>query len=124
MERVAKLIVVILLFSFFIRSSANTENRERYTLIKPNISFIFENHEIFPYRIIREMCWDSSVGFCDDFGNETPYVIFNVIDWEYQKHGAIYQTENGCYWWMYQNEYGVDNSPHILEHFWIECPNS
>lgn len=119
-QNVVLIFISLLLLSICVEAS---NERPRYTLIDERASFLFENHETLPFQIIRQMCWNGVEGFCDS-GIRDAEEIFTVIEWGIDgRHGAVFETENGeCFWWMYQPEWGSDNNPHIMEHYWISCP--
>lgn len=101
---------------------AQADGRPRYTLFDSRISFLFSNSDELPFTLIREMCWNDSVGFCDD-GLRGAEEIYFLADWQTLSYGAIFQTDSGdCFWWMYRSEFGADGNPHIAEHHWVECP--
>lgn len=122
------IILTVLAFLVFILniagSKASDEARPRYTLTSPNAAFLFSNYENLPFQIINEMCWNDDIGFCDSnlISEATPRELWIVTDWLTDKQGSIYQIGDSCYWWMYQQSYGVDNQPHVDEHYWISCP--
>lgn len=116
------ILLLALAFAYMALETQASNARPRYTLIDKRISFLFSNSDNLPFQIIRQMCWNDEIGFCDNGLNDAEE-RYALIDWHTGTHGAIFQTESGdCFWWQYQPEYGIDNNPHINEHYWVECP--
>lgn len=116
------IVIILLLFVYLNALELKAQGRLRYTLIDVRFSFLFYNSDELPFTVLREMCWNSTEGFCDA-GLEGADEIYYLIDWQSVIYGAIFRTEDRrCFWWNYQSEWGTDNNPHIAEHYWIECP--
>lgn len=115
------LILLLLLFVYLDGTEADG-TRPRYTLIDVRFSFLFANSDTLPFTLIRQMCWNSTEGFCDE-GLDGMQESYFLIDWEHEAYGAVFETDSGgCFWWMYRPEFGEDGNPHVAEHYWIECP--
>jgi hypothetical protein len=119
------IVFLLLLFVYLNALEADeTESRPRYTLIDVRFSFLFSNSDTLPFTLIRQMCWNDSVGFCDD-GLAGAEEIYFLVDWnpENPVYGAIFETDSGtCFWWSYQPEWGADGNPHVAQAYWVECP--
>jgi len=116
------LLLIALLLMWIEDSQAASAARARYTFTSAHSSLLFYNHETLPFQVIRQMCWNSSEGWCDPAMQVRAREVWIVTDWHEQRQGAIYSVSGECFWWMYQPSYGADNHPHIIEHYWIECP--
>jgi hypothetical protein len=117
------MIVLGFLFVLALNTSAASVQRPRYTITNGAVSLYFFNFEALPFEILRPMCWNGATGWCDDIlTQQRGRELWIVTDWHEQRQGAIYGVRGECYWWMYQPEVGQDGHPHIMEHFWIECP--
>lgn len=115
-------IIFLLLLFVYLDGTEASATRPRYTLVSARISFLFANSDTLPFGLIREMCWNTTEGFCDD-GLAGAEEIYFLADWQTLSYGAVFQTDSGdCFWWMYRSEFGADGNPHIAEHHWVECP--
>lgn len=100
--------------------------RPRYSLVNPKAPFAFTNSQDLPFEIVRKMLWDSKAGFSELSGlAQAPFVIYHVIDWQSNRHGAIWQVQRtrlkaDYYWMMLRPEMGKDKQPHVMEHYWIK----
>jgi hypothetical protein len=115
--------LLIFLFNVF-GVDAQSYIRPRYTLTDPRAAFMFTNHDTLPFQVIREMCWDDEMGFCDEAFSEgeSSVRLWLLDDWHSDRKGELFLIGDACYWLMYKPEYGDDNSPHVDEHYWTSCP--
>lgn len=74
-----------------------------------------------PLTILRPMCWNDTVGWCDAGMEELGRRVAYLEDFQTGWHGLVMQNDSLCWLWWLEPEYGEDNNPHIKEGYIIEC---
>lgn len=119
-QKIFTLLILLGLLSLVQFTSAAQESTPRYMIMQNQ--FVFERVDELPYEILRPMCWDETAGWCDAGMDDAGHRLVYLIDFETDRHGVVMQNDTGCWLWWFEAQYGVDNNPHIDEHFWITCP--
>jgi hypothetical protein len=116
------LLFILLLLSLWQNQAAAEAQglMSRYLILQNQ--FLFERVNLFPYEILRPMCWSPKVGWCDKGMEQAGHRVVYVIDYETGRYGVVMQNDSGCWFWWFKESFGVDNNPHIDEHYWITCP--
>ena len=113
---VAIILAAILLW---VVDSCRGQGDGRYLMIES--TFLFKRTDELPFEILRPMCWNAEIGWCDAGMDERGHRLAYVVDFQTEEYAVVMQNRAGCWVWWFFPEYGEDGQPHVDENYWIAC---
>src|SRR5688572_15641913 len=102
LERRLYQLALVLLSAFLLLSLWQSQGEaeaqkmmSRYLILQNQ--FLFERVNLFPYEILRPMCWSEKVGWCDKGMQEIGHRLVYLIDYETGQYGVVMENDSGCW---------------------------